>query len=449
MFIQRHSLRLFNLRTAVLLGSLVLPISGLAFSTGPPVNRTGAAIDGGLNCAACHRTFAPANTGSGKISISALTYTPGAKQNITITVEDPDANRWGYEITARLRSDETKPAGTFTPVASVTRVVCDPDGRAAPCNGSKEFATHVAATTQQGTKSKGTFTVEWTAPESDVGEVIFYFAGNAADGTGTNANDRIYTSSQVIRPVCNLTAKPTVSKTTDAAAFKNSISSGALITIFGTGFSSSRGIFQAADSDLVAGRLPMQLGCVAVEVAGKRAPIFIMNGTQVSVQAPQIDVAGNVNVVVITNPGTPTEQRSDVSTVAAAALSPAFFLLDGKNIAARNGSKNNGIVSIDGAASPGDIVVLYGTGFGPTNPALAPGEFATKETPITGSAVVTVGGVTVPATDVQYAGASGAAPGLYQFNVKLPASLPDGDAAVKVTIGGFSTQDGAVLQIKK
>jgi uncharacterized protein (TIGR03437 family) len=390
------------------------------------------------------------NSGAGRVSVAAASYTPGTKQNITVTVEDPDANRWGFEVTARLRSDETKTAGVFTPVADSIRVVCEGpgDGVPGPCNGLREFATQVQASTQVGTKTRGTWTVEWTPPATDVGEVIFYVAGNAADGTNTNANDRIYTSSMVIRPACNITARPTVSGASDSASAR-AISSGALISIYGTGFSSSPGLFQAARSDLAAGKLDTKLGCVAVEIGGRRAPVWALNGTQINAQAPQIDAAGNVNVVVIANPGASNELRSDARPVQAAALSPAFFVSGGKYIAARNASKENQQVLPATPAAPGDIVTLYGTGFGATNPGWGTGEFPDRASPLTNTVAVTIGTVTLQPADVQYAGAAADAPGFYQFNVRLPASLPDGEAAVKITVGGFSTQDGAVISVKR
>src|SRR4051794_9374559 len=93
---------------------IVSPIALMAFSTGPPVKRTGAGVDGGLNCTACHRTFAPANSDArGGVTILAGSYSPGVKQVINVIVNHPDAARWGFQLTARLASDETKPAGAF------------------------------------------------------------------------------------------------------------------------------------------------------------------------------------------------------------------------------------------------------------------------------------------------------------------------------------------------
>ncbi len=96
------------------------------------------------------------------------------------------------------------------------------------------------------------------------------------------------------------------------------------------------------------------------------------------------------------------------------------------------------------------MVTLYGTGFGPTTPAVAAGDVATGQSKLVGPATVMIGGIMVPDTDVQYIGLSPTSiSGLYQLNVKIPAAVPDGNAAVVVQVGSLKTQDGAVLPVKK
>src|SRR5271169_8120 len=169
-----------------LLGAM--PIVLMGYSTGPPPKRTGATIDGGVNCSACHRSFAPANSDPlGSVRIDASNYTPGVKQTIKVTVSHPQAQRWGFQITARLVSDDSKIAGNFTP-NDVARVICD-DGSArgslAPCPaGQPEFAEHFdAPRTDVG--AGFTFSVDWTPPATDLGDIVFYAAGNAANGDAT------------------------------------------------------------------------------------------------------------------------------------------------------------------------------------------------------------------------------------------------------------------------
>src|SRR5271166_2342963 len=86
---------------------VLMPAALFAYSTGPVIQRTGAAVDGGANCSVCHRTFAPANSDPrGSVIISASPYTPGVMQTIMVTVSHPIQKRWGFQLIARLGSDE-------------------------------------------------------------------------------------------------------------------------------------------------------------------------------------------------------------------------------------------------------------------------------------------------------------------------------------------------------
>ncbi len=150
----------------------LLPIAMFGFSTGPPIKRTGAAVDGGITCTACHITFAPANSDpAGSVKIDAASYKPGVPQVVKVTVQHPQALRWGFQLTARPVNDQTKMAGTFT-VDDNIQVRCDPTGNA-PCNGALEFAEHKQPATILGSNGSETFSVQWTPPATEVGDIIF------------------------------------------------------------------------------------------------------------------------------------------------------------------------------------------------------------------------------------------------------------------------------------
>jgi uncharacterized protein (TIGR03437 family) len=92
-------------------------------------------------------------------------------------------------------------------------------------------------------------------------------------------------------------------------------------------------------------------------------------------------------------------------------------------------------------AHPGDVLLLFGTGFGPTNPASPIGTTFGTANP-TATVTATFGGV--PAT-VQFAGL--VAPGEYQFNILVP-NVPAGDNLVVLTVGGATTQANAYVAVQ-
>ena len=427
----------------------------MAFSTGPPVKRTGAGVDGGLNCTACHRTFAPANSDArGGVTILAGSYSPGVKQVINVIVNHPDAARWGFQLTARLASDETKPAGAFA-ADDVVKVLCD-DGSAAPCGNAAQtqFVEHSNAP-RTAAGAGFTFNVTWTPPATDVGDVVFYAAGNAANGDGTNNNDRIYTTVLRISGPCSLTQKPSVKSVVNGASFQTAWNPGAMLSIFGSNFAGAGKTRGVTAGDIVDRKFPESLGCIAVTVNGQNAPIAYVQQDQINFQSPLIAGSGPASVVVIANPGAPNELRSDAFPAAQQTYAPAFFTFDGKNIAATTAT-GSGIVadaSVGAAAAPakpGDVVVMYATGLGQTTPAFTPGDIATAAAQTAATVGMTVGGIAVPAADVLYAGVSPQSIcGLQQINVKLPLILPDGDLPVTLSVNGAQSPAGAVIAVKK
>jgi uncharacterized protein (TIGR03437 family) len=429
---------------------LAFPVMLLAFSGGPPIRRTGAAVDGGLSCTACHRTFEPANSDTrGRITIQAGSYTPGIKQLIRVTVEHPEAQRWGFELTARLASDEAKQAGTFTPTSNI-RVACDPTGNA-PCNGALEFATHVAASTQQGTRNRGSFAVEWTPPATDVGEVVLYAAGNAANGNGIPTEDRIYTTSvRVPSAGCgSLTAPPVVTGVLNGASFLASagIAMNTMISIFGSNFAAPGTTRSAGASDVLDSKFSETLACVSVEIAGQSLPVTYVSPTQINAQAPTNLLSGPVKVEVKLNRNTPGELKAEMDGVQSRFYSPAFFQFSGSSSIAAQIAPNYEILANPAVVAggrpirPGEVAILYGAGFGPTEPVYQDGEIARDLARIRDPYVVRVGGVTLTPQEILHGGlAVGSISGLYQFNIRIPANTPDGDTAVEVEIGGVKTQ---------
>jgi uncharacterized protein (TIGR03437 family) len=92
----------------------------------------------------------------------------------------------------------------------------------------------------------------------------------------------------------------------------------------------------------------------------------------------------------------------------------------------------------------GEVLILYGVGFGPTVPPVPAGQVFSGAAPLESKVLVTIGGVSAP---IAFAGITGA--GLYQFNVTVPAGLGSGDKALKAQlVSGVTTPAGAMIAVQ-
>ncbi len=425
--------------------------------TTPPRN-TGAPVDGSQTCASCHNTFGAANSDTrGSVTISAVDYNPGTPQILKIFVKHPEAIRWGFQLTARAQNNETLAAGTFV-VGTGVQVICG-DTNPAPCNGAPEFAEHtLAPRTAAGAGAE--FDVTWNPPSTEVGRVDLFVSAVAGNDDGTPLNDRVYTATTTLSlspgSACNISKKPTLRGASNAGSGAPAFAPNSLLSIYGSGFQLASFTRQPGAGDLVNNAFPTSLGCVAVEINGQRAPITFVREDQINVQVPTIAANGTATLVVIANAGKQNEIRSDIATLNTfQQYAPSFLTFNGTSIAALFANSASivadPIVVAGGAfAKPGDIVSLFGTGFGTTQPTYPAGALAPGIANVVGTVTVSIGGVTLNPSDVLYVGLSpGSITGLYQLNVRIPASVSDGNAPVIATIGGISSQSTATIPIKR
>jgi uncharacterized protein (TIGR03437 family) len=96
----------------------------------------------------------------------------------------------------------------------------------------------------------------------------------------------------------------------------------------------------------------------------------------------------------------------------------------------------------------GGLIVLYGTGAGVTTPGGSDGAISTSNTAFTApAATVQVNGT--DATVLYFGPAPGLVDGVFQMNVRLPATMTAGRAIpLIVTIAGQSSQAGVTIAVK-
>lgn len=243
---------------------------------------------------------------------------------------------------------------------------------------------------------------------------------------------------------------PNITSVVNGASFLPGIQAGSWTSIRGTGLANSSRTWDA-QTEIIAGRLPTSLDGVSVTINGKAAAIFYISPGQLNILPAADETLGLVEVRVAVGKSTSNTTMSQLQK-----YSPALFTFDaqeGKYIVAQI-ARSDGGVDLSGPpglfgsaatsrpAKPGETIILYGTGFGPTNPPAPSGEVFTGAAPTADPVVVTIGGVDAK---VQFAGISGS--GLYQLNVVVP-NLPDGDQKVVATVGGLNSQNNAFIAVK-
>jgi uncharacterized protein (TIGR03437 family) len=452
---------IFVSKCAAIVGA---PLIAWAFSTGPIAHVTAVPGTGERACTACHvGTALNGGGGSAALAAASSTYTPGQKQTITLTVNDAAAHVYGFEMTARLASDRTQSAGTFTPGAG-QRVLCastsvDDEGKPRTgntCDSSDpvEFIEHSQPSTTN------TITVDWTAPSSDVGPVEFYVSTNAANGNGSPSGDHIYTASLTLQPAgtgggCNITAAPSITSggIVNAGDFGAvaGVAPGTWVEIYGQNLAA--GAREWTTADFSGNTAPIKLDDVSVMIGGKPAFLRYISQNQINVEVPDDIGTGPVPVVVTNCAGSSAAETVNATATLPGLLAPPTFKAhDDQYVVAQlsDGSFAGDPSDLPGTTrpvKPGDTIVLYGIGFGPVNPAVSPGTIATGQNQLTNDLKIRFG--QIEATAVPYAGLAPSYVGLYQFNVTVPDSVPDGDQPLTFTLNGVDSKQTLLIEVKR
>ncbi len=201
---------------------------------------------------------------------------------------------------------------------------------------------------------------------------------------------------------------------------------------------------------------PTSLGGVSVTVGGQRAFIAFVSPTQVNVQVPAtVSINPNLSVVLTSKGQTTGAASIAVRRVYGGMLAPAAFKVGGKQyVYATKGNtlvivSNGSIPGIPLApASPGETVVLFGTGFGDMNPFSIPiaGQSPTALGRLQFPVTVKIGGIDA---DVIFAGVIPGNVGLYQFNIVVPPDAPSGDLLMEITQNNLPIAQTLYLPVQR
>ena len=241
----------------------------------------------------------------------------------------------------------------------------------------------------------------------------------------------------------SIPSPPIITAVANGASFQAGVVANSWVTIQGTGLAPKTDDWS---NSIVNGVLPTSVDGVSVTMGGKPAYVYFISPGQLNVLAPDIP-AGPISVTVTTAGGT-----SAAFATTASAYGPAFFLWPSNQVVATRQDYSYaakagtfaGATTV--AAKPGDVIILWATGSGPTMPAAPPGvsvpasgDYSTASAP-----VVTVN--SIPATVYGGALAPGSA-GLYQIAIQVPSALADSDWPIQATIGSIASPAGTILSV--
>ncbi|HKE25514.1 MAG TPA: choice-of-anchor V domain-containing protein [Bryobacteraceae bacterium] len=440
--------------------------------------------NGGASCAAgssggsqCHATSASSfKTGSVTVNFpNGLTYTPGVKQHLSVTIADSDTSLkgWGFQLTARSGSPATTMAGTFNSSDANTLLECSDTAfhsfqqvnystsgsQTCPASQPLEYIEH----SLQGFEAtigpnSATYQFDWTPPSSDVGNIVIYVAGNA--GLGLPAivtGDHVYTQKYTLTSQA-AAAPPSIASggVISAGSFGafSSIAPGTWIEIYGTNLGPSTAV-NWASSDFNNGVGPTSLGGTTVTIGGQPAYLDYVSTGQVNAQVPSSIGTGSQNIVVTTGGGASSAYPITVNATQAGLLAPPSFIVNGNQyvVAFHQTGAPCGISSglcyvlpkgaISGLASApaaaGEIITLYGIGFGAVTPNFPAGEIVTAANKLTSTLLVNYGSTPASVTCSScYEGLGPNFVGLYQFNVQVPNVSSSGAVAFSFSLGGVA-----------
>ena len=191
-----------------------------------------------------------------------------------------------------------------------------------------------------------------------------------------------------------------------------------LVTIYGTNLAYSTYAVTAAEVAL-SGSLPTAAAGVRVYIGGAQAFLYYVSPTQINALLPAKLPEGDLELWVFRE--STIGEKVKVKVVDAA---PALFPTGQQTVIATHA--DGSLITAENPARAEEIIVLYAVGLGRTVPDVISGCPPTTAIPIRRRSEfrVRVAGEDLEDSMILYAGVAPGFAGLYQVNVRLPATLP-------------------------
>ncbi len=223
----------------------------------------------------------------------------------------------------------------------------------------------------------------------------------------------------------------------NGASFTTGLAPNTIVSIFGTNLSWNT--TPLTSSDMRGGVMPTTLGNVEVYFEGWPAYLYYVSPLQINLLVPSSLLPGTFQMWV-SRQGT----RGPIVNVILQNAAPALFQTSSGAAIATH--QDWSVISSDAPAKAGELITLWATGLGATDPQLLDGA-----APIAAQWLsqliqfdVWINGAAVPPNAILYAGVAPGYAGLYQVDVQLPDPLP-ANPEIRVGFAGTMSPAGITL----
>ena len=198
------------------------------------------------------------------------------------------------------------------------------------------------------------------------------------------------------------------------------IAPGSIVQIYGSGL---------AAQTVAGSKIPLltNLGGTSVIIGGITAPLYFVSPGQVNAQVPFELTAGQPYEVIVSANGALTTPQ----TIQSGTVSPGIAQY-ASGYAIAQYAATFGLITDASPAVPGEYVVVYLAGMGPTTVPVASGA-ASPSSPLDATVnqpTITLNGAAV--SNVYFSGLTPTLAGLYQIDLQVPADAPNGDLTLVV-----------------
>ncbi|MBI1786671.1 MAG: hypothetical protein HYR60_03845 [Acidobacteria bacterium] len=210
-----------------------------------------------------------------------------------------------------------------------------------------------------------------------------------------------------------------------------------IATLYGVDLAYSTRALQPAD--LSAGAIPMVLDGVRVNLGGLYSPLLFVSPGQINFVVPYLLVAGELDLYVERD-----NTRGPKVRIRLEEAAPALFATESTILATHADGR---LLSAEAPGVPGEVVVLYSTGLGRTEPDQAPGRLAVTADRIRRLDELRVLLDEEPVSRILYCGVTPGFAGLYQINLELPETIGK-NPELRIVLGDQGSPAGYRLPVR-